>query len=155
MSKLEKGSTFKNRDKTVTVVGRFRDGTPMGRTISDEKLAPLKAAVSRLSGVLGRENALKEGMDRHGSYRGLIQDLVKKEYSNIPDELQDILRAGAFNVENHLDVKNLSGELPPDIFVGTKITTADGISYRVQCPFARISTAWIKLENKVRGVEHT
>lgn len=153
MGSLEKGSTFKDGNKVVTVVGRFRDGTVLASTFSNDQMLPLKAAMSRVSNVLGREDRLNKEISNHGNYFGVIQDLTQSERPNVPVEQQRVLQGGLFNVATHLDVKDGLGETPEDVFVGGILTTKEGIKYRVQCPFARIATAWIKLENKVRRTE--
>lgn len=144
MANLEIGSQFKHGEKTVTVIGKLEDGTISGRRISPHRHATLKMAMSQASRTLGNEDELKRRIEEEGGWHDVVQAVGRQISKQLPVSIREELENGLHDVI----VTGTSSHVDSQPFT-RKFKTNKGIEYSVTCPFAKISTSWLKLKARI------
>ncbi|MBP7832732.1 MAG: hypothetical protein KA035_03105 [Candidatus Levybacteria bacterium] len=150
MGNLEKGSTFKDGYRTLTVTGTYRDGSLLVRTISNERLKAFKKATVKANELLGDHSRLVAKLisikDSGGSaYFQATTDLAESMKTELAEAGIQSFPVGLDNVVAQVFAEEHEGlKSTEDAFVGVMRTTPDGVRYRVKCPFPKTSLKWVR-----------
>ncbi len=150
MSNLEKGSQITDGDRILTVTGRYRDGSLLVRTISNERLRAFKKATTKANELLGDPGRLaakfNSATDLNASvYFQITSEVAESMRAQLADDHIQSFPIGLDNVVVQFMAEEYRGlEITEDVFVGDMRTTPDGVRYRVKCPFPKTSLNWVR-----------